>query len=115
MKDWGRKEEREKIRLEPSSKRSLPYSRLTHSFASQHIKHWIKTVLQDSWQLQGGRVRTAKTLFKQILAGVYFKCSTKPESKRIFQCAMGVHPTVGNGTTRTGTCSAHKFLPGKML
>lgn len=76
-------------------------SRLTHSFASEHIKHWIKAVLQDSWQLQGGSVRTAKTLFKQILARVYFKCSTKPVSKRIFQYATGVHPTVGNGTART--------------
>lgn len=26
---------------------------------------------------------------------------------------MGVHPTVGNGTTCTGTCSAREFPPGR--
>ena len=53
-----------------------------------------------------------KTLFKQILAKVYFKCGTKPESKRIFQYATGVHPAAGNGTTYRGTCSARDGLPG---
>lgn len=43
-----------------------------HSSTEEHIKQWIKAVLRDSWQLQGGGVRTGKTLFKADLCTSVF-------------------------------------------
>lgn len=67
------------------------------SFTKEHIKQWIKAVLRDSWQLQGGGVRTAKTLFRQIFAQACFERGTEPGSQRIFQFATGSIPQQGMG------------------
>lgn len=75
---------------EPGCRRSLPHGSLAHSFTTEHIKHWIKAVLQGSWQLREGAARTVRTLFRQNLAEVAFKCGANPESKSIFQHTSGV-------------------------